>query len=261
MRRRKLAKALPGWVLVTCAVAACTGASARAQAPRNVAEQYLLQAANAERVARGLPRLRWDERLYEAASTHARQMAQRASIAHQYAGEPELAERAQTTGARFSVVAENVAEAPTAVLLQQGWMQSEHHRDNLLDPRLDRVAISVLRRDGQLYAVEDFERGVTALSFAQQEQAVAELLTATGTLQVGMSTEAARATCELDRGYAGPRRPWFVMRFTAAELNALPDELRSRLATGKYHEAQVGACPLRDAGHFAGYNLAVLLFP
>ena len=234
---------------------------AGAQAPRNVAERYLFQAANEERRARGLPPLRWDETLYRAAWMHARQMASRESISHQYAGEPELSERAETAGVRFSEVAENVAEAPSAVLIHRGWMQSEHHRENLLDPRLDRVAISVLSRDGQLYAVEDFDHGVAALSFDAQENAVAGLLAASAPLHVGVATAVARQTCEMDTGFAGPRRPWFVMRFTTAELDALPDELLRRLATGKYHEAQVGACPTRETGHFSGYNIAVLLYP
>lgn len=237
------------------------GRASWAQAPRNVAERYLFNAANAERRARGLPALRWDESLYRAAWMHAREMADRESISHQYAGEAELAERAQTAGARFSVVAENVAEAPTAVMIHEGWMESEHHRDNLLDPRLDRIAISVLVRDGQLYAVQDFDRGVVAMSFADQENAVASLLSTTAPLDIHMGGDDARQTCEMETGFAGARRPWFVMRFTASELDALPGELRTRLATGKYHQAVVGACPARGVGRFTSYNIAVLLYP
>ena len=245
-----------------CAVlAAVAVVSSLGQAPRNVAEQYLFQSANAERHARGLAPLRWDESLYRAAWLHAREMAERESISHQYSGEPELAERAQTAGAHFSVVAENVAEAPTAVMIHEGWMESEHHRDNLLDPRLDRVAISVLVRDGQLYAVEDFDRGVAAVSFDDQEAAIASLLSATAPLEIRMGSDDARQTCEMETGYAGQRRPWFVMRFTASELDALPSELRSRLVSGKYRQAVVGACPAKRVGPFSGYNIAVLLYP
>ncbi len=244
-------------VAALCLVALCTS---QAQAPHSVAEQYLFQAANAERLAKGLSPLQWDDSLYRAAWVHARAMASRASISHQYPGEPELADRAQTAGARFSVVAENVAEAPTAPMIHRGWMLSEHHRDNLLDPRLDHIAISVLRRDGQLYAVEDFDHGVTELSFEEQERAIAGLLAASAPLRVDVASDEARQTCQMETGYAGPRRPWFVMRFTASALDTLPEELLNRLSTGKYGEAQVGACSTRDTGHFAGYNLAVMLF-
>ncbi len=129
---------------------------ARAQAV-SVAEQYLFQAANAERASRGLPTLRWDTGLYHAAQGHCWQMAQRESISHQYPGEPELASRGKNAGARFSMIAENVAEAQTAVRIHDAWMNSPGHRANLLDPHLDAVGISVRSRNGQLYAVQDFE--------------------------------------------------------------------------------------------------------
>src|SRR5947208_7586092 len=91
---------LAGFVL---AAAVCAGVG-RAQRP-SVAEQYLFQAANAERAQRGLQPLRWEPALYRAAYGHAQQMAGRGSISHQYAGEPELAERGKMAGARFSRIA------------------------------------------------------------------------------------------------------------------------------------------------------------
>ncbi len=65
----------------------------------------------------------------------------------------------------------------------------------------------------------------------------------------------------MDTGYAGARKPWFVMRFTAASLDHLPDTLRSRLASGKYHSAAVGACDAKGSGPFTPYSIAVMLFP
>lgn len=245
--------------LLTILVLAGVGA---AQSPRSVAEQYLFRAVNAERQARGLRPLLWDESLHRAAIAHAQQMAMRASISHQYAGEAELSERAQRAGAHFSIVAENVGEAPSAPQIHDAWMRSEHHRDNVLDAHVDRVGISVLSRNGELYAVEDFDKSVMSLSFDEQESAVATLLSQeTAGLGIRVGTEAARQTCELETGYAGERRPWFVMRFTAGELDLLPEQLRSRLSTGKYREALVGACPARGVRNFSSYSIAVLLFP
>jgi len=128
------------------------GSIAGAQSKSSVAEQYLFSAANAERLQRGLPPLHWDAALYRAAQGHAQEMAARASISHQYPGEAELADRGRRAGARFSEIAENVAEAPTAVRIHDAWMNSPGHRANLLDPQVDSVGISVLRRDGQLLA-------------------------------------------------------------------------------------------------------------
>ena len=187
-------------------------------------------------------------------------MAERESISHQYPGEAGLASRAQMAGAHFSVVAENVAEAPSAVIVHDAWMHSPDHRANLLDPRVDRIGIAVLVRNGQLYAVQDFDRGVASLSFEEQASAVADLLIASG-VEVQIADEGARRTCAMDTGFAGPRRPWFIMRFSTGELNALPDQLRNRLLSGRYRQATVGACAIRGAEPFSSYNIAVLLFP
>ncbi len=238
------------------------GVPLRAQGPVSVAEQYLFQAANAERQGRGLPVLQWDAALSRAAAAHALEMAARESISHRYPGEADVAGRAGVAGARFSVVEENVAEAPTAVAVHRAWMLSEGHRENLLDPGVNRVGISVRSRRGELYAVEDFDRSVEALSYDEQETAVAELLRATADLQVQVGDEAARATCGMEEGYAGPRRPWFVMRFSTGELDALPAELRARLGTGRYHQATVGACAAKESSRpFSSYNIVVLLYP
>ena len=247
---------------MACALAAMScGPPSKAQSDtRSVAEQYLFQAANAERAQRGLPALQWDEALHRAAINHAIEMARRRSISHQYPGEAELSERGQQAGAHFSVIAENVAEAPTAVRIHDAWMKSEHHRENLLDPRLTSIAISVILRDGELYAVQDFERSVAALSYTEQENAVAALLTAAAPVQLVDDNADARRSCELDTGYAGSRRPYFVMRFTSGDLDRLPDALRQRLATGKYRQAAVGACALHERQPFSAYSIAVLLY-
>jgi len=220
-----------------------------------------LLSANAERAQRGLPPLKWDVTLHRAALQHAGQMAARDSISHQYPGELDLAERGHAAGAKFTVIAENVAEALSAPEIHDAWMQSPDHRANLLDPRVDSVGISVLRRRGQLYAVEDFDRTVRSLSFEEQENAIAELLHAEARLYLLPDAEDARQTCAMSTGFAGPRKPWFVERFTTSSLDRLPETLRQKLATGKYHTVSVGACEARNSGSFSPYTFAVMLFP
>jgi hypothetical protein len=227
----------------------------------SVAEQYLFAAANAERTQRGLSTLRWSPTLYSAANAHAREMAARASISHQYPGESDLAARGRSAGAKFSEIAENVAEAPTSVRIHDAWMNSAGHRANLLDPNVDSVGIRVLSRDGQLYAVEDFSRSVRDLSFEDQERMVGELLQNESGISLLSGSEDARGTCSMETGYAGDVRPGFVMRYTAAELTQLPDALKARLATGKYRRGAVGACAVKGKQSFTAYNIAVLLYP
>ena len=236
-------------------------ASVSAQTPVSVSEQYLFNAANAERIQRGLQPLRWNANLYRAAHAHAEEMAARASISHQYPGEPELAERGRASGARFSLISENVAEAPTAVMIHDAWMNSPGHRANLLDPKVDSVGISVIRRDGQLYAAQDFDRSVATLSLAQQESTVGALVEAAAPVELLDASDDGHRTCSMDTGYAGQRRPWFIMRYTAGDLTRLPDALKTELATGKYHQAMIAACNAHQVQAFSTFNIAVMLYP
>ena len=226
---------------------------------QNVSEQYLLAAANQDRAAHGLGPVRVDEHLALAARLHAYQMADHREISHQFEGEKGLASRASDSGAHFSLITENVAEASNSALIHDLWMNSEGHRANLLDPNVDAVGIAVVQKRGQLYAVEDFARTVTQLSIDQQEARVGGLLSAVG-LRLNGSKADARQTCTMSSGFVGSRQPGFVMRYSGSSLDRLPDQLTARIGTGKYREAVVGACVIAKQTPFSGYNIAVMLF-
>ncbi|MDE1154152.1 MAG: CAP domain-containing protein [Acidobacteriaceae bacterium] len=240
--------------------------SASQLAPRTVAEQYLFQAANAERQQRGLPLLHWDAALYKAAEAHAEQMLARQSISHQYEGEPSLTERGELAGAKFSVIAENVAMAPTAVRIHDAWMHSPGHRANLLNGNVDAVAIRVLESHGELYAVEDFEKSVVETTLPEQELRIGQDILQQAGGAVALAADgsaeqvAARQSCGMTSGYAGDHRPLLVLRFTTVDLQTLPEALNTALASGKYREAAVGACTLQSRQAFTAFQLAVLLF-
>ena len=229
----------------------------RLEAQANVAEQYLQAAADQERVALHLPPLRRDPALVAAARGHALQMVSHGSISHQFADEPDLATRGAEAGARFSLISENVAESPTAVKIHSAWMHSEGHRHNLLDPNVDAVGIVVIARGHQLFAVEDFERSIAALTLKQQEGKVAEAITAAG-IAVRETNEAARRTCASDS--SSERQAGFVMRYTTSQLERIPEQLQSRLESGKYASATVAACEDRGSSNFSMYRIAVLLY-
>jgi hypothetical protein len=245
--------------LIAALLLLCNAAGVRAQGP-SVAEQYLFQQANAERAQRGLQALHWDAALHTAAFAHARQMAARQSISHQYPGEAELASRGKSAGAHFSLIAENVAEASTAVRIHDAWMNSPGHRANLLNPQEDAIGISVLQRNGQLYAVQDFGRTVEDLSLDVQEQTLAQLIASAGPVHIGPSLDDARRTCALNAGFIGDRQPAFVMHYTSADLQHLPDTLKTRVASGRYREGVVEACAAADGEAFSTYRIAVMLY-
>jgi len=229
-----------------------------------VAEQYLLSAANQERATRNLPPLHRDFNLAQAAAQHAQVMATHGSISHQFPGEPELSARVSAMGVAFSLVSENVAEAPSAVLIHTMWMDSPGHRANLLDPAIDAAGIGIIAVGGQLYAVEDFARTVPSLGLAQQESTIGALIAQPGRIALDITPtdiSSARQTCAMSTGFSGTRKPSFVMRFTSSSLTQLPSELNTLLASGRYHHAVVGACASNSTSNFSSYNIAVLLYP
>jgi uncharacterized protein YkwD len=236
----------------------------RAEGTLAADEQYLLKAANQERAAQGLPALRLDPVLSQASAFHAREMADHANISHQFPDEPSLAVRGSNAGAHFSLITENVAEAPETGFIQYLWMHSPGHRANLLDPKVDSIGIAVVARGHQFYAVEDFTSTVESLTFNQQEGTVADVIDHAG-IKVALDNpeivKAARETCTMSTGYAGYRQPGYIIRYTAANLNQLPGQLKTRLTSGKYHQAVVGACSDTRNGSFTAYNIAVLLYP
>jgi hypothetical protein len=224
----------------------------------SVDEKLLLDAANRERTAAGLQALKWDDALAAAAREHARLLARENVLSHQLPGEPSLEQRLARAGAKYAMVAENVAIGPNPEEIHDGWMHSPGHRKNILNADATAVGIATTRGSGGLFAVQDFSRKVTDLSLEQQGEKVASLLRGTGLLAVD-TTEDARKTCSMDRGYAGTS-VLYIVRFEVTDLSKLPDELLQKIKSRKYRKAAVGACQGGDAGGFTRYRIAVLLY-
>lgn len=227
-----------------------------------MAEQ-LFALANQARAAAGAAPLKWDAALAEAARQHCARMVAEGPIAHRYGGEQSLTDRAAAAGAHFSLIEENIAVGQYPEQIQEGWMHSEGHRENLLNRQVDHVGIAVIAHEGALYAVADFSRGVQALGSGGAEAEVASLMRMSG-IRVLTGTEDARRACAMDRGL--PARmsggePGFVMRWQSASLGRLPQPLVDRLGSGQYKTAAVGSCPAEGAtGGFTMYRVAVLLY-
>ena len=248
---------------LTMAMVACTVAVlpvlAQQPAAQQVAQQ-LMQLTNADRAQQGLAALQWNAALAQAAAEHAQIMAQQPVLSHQYAGEPDLVARGAEAGAHFRSIAENVAVGQGAQMLEQEWMHSPLHRANILNPRLNAIGVALVRREGNYYAVVDFSDSVAALGPEQIEQQISQLLGQRGLQPAGMALDA-RQTCEMEHGAAGGSRPGFIMRWEGTDLGRLPEALETRIATGKYHKAAVGACDSGNPGQgFTTYKIAVMLY-
>ena len=189
-------------------------------------------------------------------------------LSHRYPGEPELVARAAAAGARFSSVAENIAQGGSARQIAQAWMQSIPHRTNILDPRMNALGVAVFASGGTLYAVEDFAANVPALSVVEVEQQVTAELLALGVPTVADAAgtslklqDETRRNCPLANGMLEGSTPGTIVRWQGADL-ALPQPLVDLVRSRHFGTAAVGACAPGGsaAAGFTNYRVAVLLF-
>jgi len=233
--------------------------SAPAGRPANSAEQMLFDAVNRERSTMGLRELHWDTALANAARLHTTLLAQNDELSHRFNGEADLQTRLRTAGANFSLVAENVAEAPDVAALHVAWMNSPPHRANILDPQINAIGIAIERRGSQYFATQDFSASVTLMSKEEQERQVMRLLELGG-LGIGGSVDDARKSCDqTPRGFYGAQ-PATIAHFETSDLNRLPNDLERTVSSGRFRRAAVGACEVPTATPFARFRLTVLLY-
>jgi len=142
-------------LLLTAVVLVGTGAPpAHAQTRAGKYAQQAFTATNANRVHHGLKVLRANRCLKHAAVRQAKLMAQREQMFHQ-----EIGKVMQDCG--LSTVGENVAYGyPNGKsVVNDGWMNSEGHRANILNPGFKLMAVAARRdADGTWYAAQVFGR-------------------------------------------------------------------------------------------------------
>jgi uncharacterized protein YkwD len=106
------------------------------------AEQAIVDAVNVVRAMNGLPPLRVNARLVEAAQIHAADMARLDDMDHTLpaAALPTLQARANYVGYNYSVMGENIAEGYlTTGSVMAGWMGSPGHRANILGAQYQEI--------------------------------------------------------------------------------------------------------------------------
>ncbi len=250
---------LPVFLLAVFLLLAVASAKAQSEKPqRSESERNFFDLLNHERSAQGLPELRWDEALSQAARLHVLRLSSLNTLEHQVPGEPALVDRLTEAGARFSVIAENIGVGPNPRAIHSGWMDSPGHRKNILDPRFTSVGIAAVRAAGGLFVVQDFVLSVSSFSVEEQEKKVAALLAEAGWLVSG-SEEEARKACETDRIEKGTG-PRAMVRFETPDLIKLPEEVDKRMRDYLFRNVAIGACLTGAAPGFARFRVALLLF-
>ena len=131
------------------------------------AEEILFRLLNQSRAEQGLPELKLDTRLRQAAREHAAAMARHNTLGHLMPGEEEAPARMGKAGARFDRDAENVSVGATPEGAHEGYMNSAGHRENILSLLYNAVGIGAVFSGERLWVTEDFGHVLPELSNEQ----------------------------------------------------------------------------------------------
>jgi uncharacterized protein YkwD len=257
----------------------------------SAAENELLQAANQSRERAGVPPLRMDETLREAARAHAQQMVANERLDHQFSGEPSLVNRiaqvsllppndALKSGApksdalKIDRAGENVAYAPCPPDVHEALMRSAPHRHNLLDQGFNVAGVAAIWSQGKLYVVQDFAHQIPSYSAEQSDnlvgRAVSEIRQQAGLPDLAQLKPASldEAACSLAKesrpnahllATAYDNRK--MITYTESHPEVLPQAAVNMLHDPGVRQFAVGACYARNAAYPTGtYWVAILLY-
>jgi uncharacterized protein YkwD len=121
-------------------------------------EKAILELTNKARAAEKLPPLKPNAALFQAARSHSENMAKQDKLEHLLDGK-RVSDRATAAGYDWMEIAENVAVADDATPkdIVDGWLKSEGHRKNLLNPNFKEIGLGVAKNaKGEKYYTQVF---------------------------------------------------------------------------------------------------------
>jgi uncharacterized protein YkwD len=241
----------------------------------SAAEKELLAAANHSRELAGVPPLRMDESLREAARAHARRMIASDRLEHQLSGEPSLLERiVLASPLRMDRAGENLANASCAPGANDVLMRSGPHRQNLLDRGFNIAGVAAFWSKGRLYVVQDFAHEVQSYS-AQQSGKLISRAVGEVRQQAGLSELAQFAPPNLDQAACSLAKENLpnarllaasydnrkIITYTQSRPEVLPPGALRLLRDPGVRQFAVGSCYARNANYPTGmYWVAILLY-
>jgi len=162
-------------ILVLSMLATSSAQTAPAAAPHfdPAGEAQLVQLTNQSRAEQGLPPLKVDDRLTQAARKHSELMAQSGRLSHDLDGEPPLQIRIANQNLPEDRASENIAyNNRTIEAAHDGLMHSPPHRAAILSSDYDFVGVGVLRTGDEIYVTEDFAHKLPEYSEPEAEAVV-----------------------------------------------------------------------------------------
>ena len=151
---RRLVALLAALTMLVATGAASAPAQARAKSPEGKYAQLAFTATNANRAHNGLKALKPSDCLKRAAVRQAKAMAQQEQMFHQDLG-------AVMRECKLNTAGENVAYCygTGKSVVNDGWMNSEGHRANILNPSFRLMGIGARKgHDGRWYVAQVFGR-------------------------------------------------------------------------------------------------------
>jgi len=107
-------------------------------------ERQVFDLANSARVQRGLPALEWNEEAAAVARDHSRDMRQTNFFSHNSPNTGTMADRLKKAGINYRAAGENIAFGQAdAIHAHEGWMNSQGHRQNILNPEFKTLGVGV----------------------------------------------------------------------------------------------------------------------
>lgn len=233
------------------------------------AERQLLTLVNRDRAKAGLPALRIDPGLSNAAQKHSAKMAARHQLSHQLGGEPELQQRiASASKLEFDQTGENVGYAESIQRTEDGFMHSPPHRKNLLTPEYNVVGFGIARSGNMLYVTQDFGHSLPSYSSDHAREAVVEAvnrtrakadLSALDRLDDSEAQSTACAIAKADSLNTPSPKGFYVLRYTTMQPDGLPSGAE-KLINSSVRSFASGICHSRTASYPTGVYWVVLLF-
>jgi hypothetical protein len=190
-----------------------------------------------------------------------------------FPGEPSVRDRIAATQLRFNAEAENVAFGPTTAELNDGWMQSPPHRENMLNAKYNAIGVAIVRAGEELYAVADFAHTVPGQSASEVEDEVGAAINQVRS-RAHLSALSRRQDSDL-RSYAcdmaknnrvSPggllKHPDVIssLAFTDTDPANFGSHVRNAGKVAGYRAFSVGACFGRNSAYPEGTNYIAVVF-
>jgi uncharacterized protein YkwD len=240
------------------------------------AEQELLKLANEARSHAGLPPLKLDEGLNEAAREHAKALARENQLSHQLAGELPLKQRLAKSSLPLDRAGENVAYDVGIEQAHQGLMHSAPHRANLLNTSYNVAGFAVVHEGPRLYVVQDFAHSVPLRTPDQAEKITVDVIKrmrAQGghskmpQLQARHSDALQESACSMAQqdklethSLTKFSRPRYILSYATMHPEDLSPSATRAVEDGKVRSLSLGVCFARSTTYPSGTYWIAMLF-